>query len=53
MKHTHVLFVILVIILCVGCDYIQSPEEGAGENKDDLQYVNLESDGVLFFCALR
>ena len=42
MKHTHILFVILVIILCVGCDYIQSPEEAAGENKNDLQYVNMD-----------
>ena len=42
MKHTHILFVILAIILCVGCDYIQSPEEAAGENKNDLQYVNMD-----------
>ncbi len=43
MKHTQFLFVILAIILCVGCgDYIQSPEEVAGENKNDLQYVNMD-----------
>ena len=45
MKHTHILFVILAIILCVGCDYIQSPEEVAGENKNDLQYVNMDGLG--------
>lgn len=32
MKQTHILFVILAIILCVGCDYIQSLEEGAGQS---------------------
>lgn len=42
MKYTHILLVMLAIILCAGCDYIQSPEEAAGENKDDLQYVNMD-----------
>lgn len=42
MKYTHILLVMLAIILCVGCDYIQSPEEAAGENKNDLQYVNMD-----------
>ena len=50
MKHTHILFVILAIILCVGCDYIQSPEEAAGENKNDLQYVNQTVDKVHDKC---
>ena len=42
MKHTHILFVILAIILCVGGDYIQSPAEAAGEYTNAIQSVNMD-----------
>ena len=42
MKYTHILLFMLAIILCAGCDYIQSPEEAAGESQKDLQYVNMD-----------
>lgn len=42
MKKTYSLFIILAIILCMGCGYIQSPEDTSSENKKDIQCVNMD-----------